>query len=406
MPLLITIHNDNLHDDGGGINRPPAVTKTTDADELAAWLRFEQTAGVGAETARRLLVAFGLPENIFSSSFSALHKVVPERIAYALLAAPSDAVLTLTARTLEWLQQPGNQLFTLADSAYPQALLDISDPPLMLYVKGRAELLTRPAMAVVGSRNATAQGVANADRFAEILSQRGLTVISGMALGVDAAAHQGALRGAAGSAEGGSTVAVIGTGADIVYPARNRGLAHQIAEAGCIVSEYPLGMPGIAANFPRRNRIISGLARGVLVVEAAAQSGSLITARMAAEQGRDVFAIPGSIHSPLSKGCHQLIKQGAKLVESAQDILEELGPLQAVAAAQAGASAAPVAEAAGGANRELQGLLAVLGYDPVSFDVLAERSGNDAASLNGQLLELELAGLIEVLPGGIYRRIG
>jgi DNA processing protein len=348
-----------------------------------------------------------LPENIFSSSFSALHKVVPERIAYALLAAPSDAVQALIARTLEWLRLPGNQLFTLADSAYPQALLDISDPPLLLYVKGRAELLERPAIAVVGSRNATVQGIANADRFAEILSQRGLTIISGMALGVDAAAHQGALRGAAGNPDGGSTVAVIGTGADIVYPARNRALAHQIAEAGCIVSEYPLGMPGIAANFPRRNRIISGLARGVLVVEAAAQSGSLITARMAAEQGRDVFAIPGSIHSPLSKGCHQLIKQGAKLVESAQDILEELGALRAVAAIKAAAPAedsqAPVAELAGGGNQEL---LAILGYDPVSFDVLAARSGSDAASLSGQLLELELAGLIEVLPGGIYRRIG
>ncbi|WP_304359882.1 DNA-processing protein DprA [Collimonas fungivorans] len=378
-----------------------------DADELAAWLRLEQTAGVGAETARRLLAAFGLPANIFSSSFSALHKVVPERIAYALLAAPSDAVQALIERTQEWLQQPGNRLFTLADSTYPQALLDISDPPLMLYVKGRAELLERPAMAVVGSRNATVQGVANADRFAEILSQRGLTIISGMALGIDAAAHQGALRGAAGNPEGGSTVAVIGTGADIVYPARNRALAHQIAEGGCIVSEYPLGMPGIAANFPRRNRIISGLARGVLVVEAAAQSGSLITARMAAEQGRDVFAIPGSIHSPLSKGCHQLIKQGAKLVESAQDILEELGSLRAVVATPAAIPAQPAAvPGAASADSGGQELLAILGYDPVSFDVLAARSGSDAASLGGQLLELELAGLIEALPGAIYRRIG
>ncbi len=405
---MTTINDDKLHDDGGGADRrPPAAGNATDAavdaDELAAWLRLEQTAGVGAETARRLLVAFGLPANIFSCSFSALHKVVPERIAYALLAAPSDAVQALIERTQEWLQQPGNRLFTLADSAYPQALLDISDPPLMLYVKGRAELLERPAMAVVGSRNATVQGVANADRFAEILSQRGLTVISGMALGIDAAAHQGALRGAAGNPEGGSTVAVIGTGADIVYPARNRGLAHQIAEAGCIVSEYPLGMPGVAANFPRRNRIISGLARGVLVVEAAAQSGSLITARMAAEQGRDVFAIPGSIHSPLSKGCHQLIKQGAKLVESAQDILEELGSLQAAVATPAQPAAMPSASPADSGGQEL---LAILGYDPVSFDVLAARSGSDAASLGGRLLELELAGLIEVLPGAIYRRIG
>ncbi|MEO6921629.1 MAG: DNA-processing protein DprA [Collimonas sp.] len=370
----------------------------------------EQTAGVGAETGRRLLAAFGLPESIFSSSFSALHKVVPDRIAYALLAPPSDATRALVERTLEWLQQPANRLITLADAAYPQALLDIADPPLMLYVKGRVELLARPAMAVVGSRNATVQGIANADRFAEVLSQRGLTIISGLALGIDAAAHHGALRGAAGSPEAGSTIAVIGTGADIVYPARNRGLAHQIAEAGCIVSEYPLGMPGIAANFPRRNRIVSGLARGVLVVEAAAQSGSLITARMAAEQGRDVFAIPGSIHSPLSKGCHQLIKQGAKLVESAQDILEELSTFQMIAAVNAEAGVADSEPQIAGEIDEAvaddnQKLLRQLGYDPVSFDVLAARSDSDAASLNGQLLELELAGRIEVLPGGLYRRI-
>ncbi|MFC5473360.1 DNA-processing protein DprA [Paraherbaspirillum soli] len=377
-------------------------------DELAAWLRLAETAGVGLETARRLLAAFGLPANIFETSFSALHKVVPERIAYALLAPLSETTQALIERTLEWLQQPGNQLFTLADSGYPQALLDIADPPLMLYVKGRAELLTRPSLAVVGSRNATAQGIANADRFAEILSQRGLTIISGMALGIDAAAHHGALRGAAGAVEAGSTVAVIGTGADIVYPARNRSLAHQIAEAGCIVSEYSLGTPGIAANFPRRNRIISGLARGVLVVEAAAQSGSLITARMAAEQGRDVFAIPGSIHSPLSKGCHQLIKQGAKLVESAQDVLEELGSFGAAPAPRGPSKLAKSVEspAENAADDDKEKLLKALGYDPVSLDLLAARSGVDVATLNAQLLVLELEGLVEVLPGGVYRRLG
>lgn len=408
--MPITIHINRFHvNDGAGLPRHHAPME---AGEVAAWLRLEQTAGVGAETARRLLAAFGLPANIFSAPFSALHKVVSERIAYALLAAPSDATQALIERTLAWLQQPGNQLFTLADGNYPRALLDTADPPLMLYVKGRAELLARPSLAVVGSRNATAQGIANADRFAEILSQRGLTIVSGMALGVDAAAHQGGLRGAAGgNAEAGSTVAVIGTGADIVYPARNRGLAHQIAEAGCIVSEYPLGMPGIAANFPRRNRIISGLARGVLVVEAALQSGSLITARMAAEQGRDVFAIPGSIHSPLSKGCHQLIKQGAKLVESAQDILEELGAFRDATVVQTNAEAAPVEPSNTGdlgtdADNGKEKLLALLGYDPVGLDVLVARSGGDVATLSGQLLELELAGCIEVLPGGIYRRIG
>ncbi|WP_395822578.1 DNA-processing protein DprA [Collimonas sp.] len=381
-------------------------TASADDAELAAWLRLEQTDGVGPDTGRRLLAAFGLPSNIFSTSFSALQKIVPERVAHALLASPSDALLALIERTLAWQQQPGNHLLTLADSGYPQALLDIADPPLMLYVKGRAELLGRPSLAVVGSRNATVQGIANADRFAETLSQRGLTIISGLALGIDAAAHQGGLRGVAGNPDGGSTVAVIGTGADIVYPARNRELAHRIAEAGCIISEYPLGMPGIAANFPRRNRIISGLSSGVLVVEAALKSGSLITARMAAEQGRDVFAIPGSIHSPLAKGCHQLIKQGAKLVESAQDILEELSVLRGLAAPrevpdERAAAGKPDVTADGG-----QRLLAVLGYDPVSLDLLAARSGCDAATLNAQLLALELAGLVEVLPGAIYRRIG
>src|SRR5690606_28326912 len=297
------------------------------SEELSHWLRLMQTSGVGPETARRLLGAFGLPENIFTASLPALRQLVPERIAQALIAAPSAEAAAHIERTLDWATQSGNRVLTLADDDYPASLLEIADPPILLYVKGRAELLSRAAIAVVGSRNATAQGIANAERFSETLAQAGLTVISGMASGIDAAAHQGGLLATHGN--GGSTVAVIGTGADIVYPARNRALAHRLAEEGCIVSEYPLGMPAIAANFPRRNRIISGLARGVLVIEAALQSGSLITARMAAEQGRDVFAIPGSIHSPLSKGCHQLIKQGAKLVESAQDVLEELHHLPA-----------------------------------------------------------------------------
>jgi DNA processing protein len=268
----------------------------------------------------------------------------------------------------------------------------------MLYAKGRIELLSNPSLAIVGSRNATAQGIANAEKFAETMSEAGLTIVSGMALGIDTAAHQGSLK-CSDRPNTGSTIAVIGTGADIVYPARNRMLAHQIATAGCIVSEYSLGMPAIAANFPRRNRIISGLARGVLVVEAAAQSGSLITARMALEQGRDVFAIPGSIHSPLSKGCHQLIKQGAKLVESAQDILEELGHFSL---------SHPSTAVSGSTNpigSSLEQLLNVMGFDPVNIDLLAERAGIDAGTLNAQLLNLEFQGLIEMLPGGIYRRL-
>lgn len=367
---------------------------------FAEWIRLEQTSGVGLETARKLLGVFGLPENIFCASFSALQKVVPERIAHALSAPVSEQTQTLIDKTLGWAGQPGNIVLTLADVHYPKALLDIADPPLLLYVKGRLDLLTNISLAIVGSRNATAQGISNAEKFAEVLSQAGLTIVSGMALGIDTAAHQGSLRAGQNNSSTGSTIAVIGTGADIVYPARNRTLAHQIAHEGCIISEYPLGMPAIAANFPRRNRIISGLARGVLVVEAAAQSGSLITARMALEQGRDVFAIPGSIHSPLSKGCHQLIKQGAKLVESAQDILEELGHHKS------DRSSTTVASLQDSVDPVKQKLLTAIGYDPVDMNLLADRVGLDAATLSAQMLELELEGLIEMLPGAIYRRLG
>ncbi|HSY27430.1 MAG TPA: DNA-processing protein DprA [Burkholderiaceae bacterium] len=367
---------------------------------LAAWVRLEQTAGVGPETARKLLAAFGLPENIFSAGFSALRSVVSERIALALTSPASPETQALIARTLEWANQPGNVVLTLADDDYPPLLLDIADPPILLYVKGRVELLRATSLAVVGSRNATTQGVANAGKFAETVSQAGIHTVSGLALGIDSAAHEGSLRSFKLHGNAGSTIAVIGTGIDIVYPARNRDLAHQIAVNGCIVSEYPLGMPAIPANFPRRNRIISGLARGTLVVEAAAQSGSLITARMAAEQGREVFAIPGSIHSPLSKGCHQLIKQGAKLVESAEDILEELTNF--IGKKSLSLASAKVMQI----SKNDHPLLASMGFDPVDADTLATLSGLDAASLSAQLLGLELEGAVEMLPGGAYRRIG
>ena len=365
------------------------------AEGFSAWVRLEQTDGIGPVIARKLLAAFGLPENIFAASFSALSKHVPERIAQALIAAPSESLQALIERTHNWCEQSGNFLLTLADHNYPASLLDIPDPPLLLYAKGRVELLSAPALAVVGSRNASAQGSANAENFSKALSRAGLTIVSGMALGIDTAAHRGGLQGA------GSTIAVIGTGADIVYPARNRTLAHQIADNGCIVSEYPLGMPAIAANFPRRNRLISGLARGVLVVEAAAQSGSLITARLGADQGKEVFAIPGSIHSPLSKGCHLLIKQGAKLVESAQDVLEELR----LSPKTEGAETPNRLPSASLHNPPQAFLLDAIGFDAVDADALGERIGLDAATLNAQLLTLELDGAVERLPDGKYRRL-
>lgn len=291
-----------------------------------------------------------------------------------------------------WLQQPGNHLVTLADASYPQSLLDIPNPPPLLYTKGRLELLNMPSIAVVGSRNASPQGEKNAEEFSAALARQGLCIVSGMALGIDGAAHRGALQA------GGATIAVVGTGLDIVYPARHRNLAHQIAEYGLIISEFALGTPSRAQNFPRRNRIISGLSQGCLVVEASLQSGSLITARLAAEQGREVFAIPGSIHSPQAKGCHQLIKQGAKLVDNMQDIVDEMKwPARAT-------SAAPVADQPGDLQQE-EPLLEAIGYDPVSMDTLAARSGLTLEHLSAMLLMLELGGKVTALPGGRFQRV-
>ena len=336
--------------------------------------------------ARALLARFGLPQGIFSASFEALREVVPAGLARTILLPPKPVANSQLELTLQWLSRPGNAVLTLADVAYPPALLEIPDPPLLLYVRGRPELLSRPCVAVIGSRNASTQGMRNAAAFAEALSQAGLTIVSGLALGIDTHAHEGGLRG-----EGG-TVAVIGTGADLVYPRRNLDLAQRIAAQGCIVSEYALGLPAMPSNFPRRNRLISGLARGVLVIEAAAQSGSLITARLAGEYGRDVYALPGSIHSTLSKGCHALIKQGAKLVDSVDDVLQEL-QWPAVAGAAPPVHAAPA-----------HPLLTALGYDPCDADTLAARSSLAMAEVMGELLALEMAGLVERLPGGLFQR--
>ncbi len=370
--------------------------------ELADWLRLAHSPGVGREGARKLLASFGPPSEIFKTSHAALASQSTNRIASAVLQTPDASQLARIEATLEWANQAGNFVLNLADKLYPAALFHIPDPPLLLYIKGRIELLNHQAIAIVGSRHASTQGFIDAEKFAEALSNAGLCIVSGLASGIDTAAHQGGLRGA------GSTIAVIGTGADIVYPAKNRALAHKIAQEGCLISEYPLGTPAIASNFPRRNRIISGLSSGVLVVEAALQSGSLITARTANEQGRDVFAIPGSIHAPLSKGCHQLIKQGAKLVECVQDILEEMRlPNLGSAQAQLALSSEAAHEQTSSEIAETpeQALLNFIGFSPMAFDSIASLSKTDAATLTNQLLSLELDGLLERLPDGRYQRL-
>jgi DNA processing protein len=373
-------------------------------DELADWLRLALTPGIGDCTARRLLSAFGLPGAVFTPSPAALRDVVTPAQAAALQVKPAslDAQLALTWDWLQTIEAEGavRRLVTLGDPGYPAALLETADPPLMLYLLGAAEFdLTQLArsVAIVGSRNPTPQGELNARAFARALGDAGVVVVSGLALGVDGAAHQGALE-AVQAGPRLATVAVVGTGLDRVYPARHRALAHRIASNGLIVSEFALGTPPLHPNFPKRNRIIAGLSRGTLVIEAALQSGSLITARLAVEQGREVFAIPGSIHSPQSRGCHALIRQGAKLVESVQDVLEELRFDDT-------APATSRANAEEGPDRADLALLQAIGFDPVGLDALCARTGHGAAALQGLLLELELDGRVARLPGGLFQRV-
>jgi DNA processing protein len=380
-------------------------------EELGAWLRLVLTPGVGPESARRLLAAFGEPQALFAQTETALCQVVNAKQAQALRLMP-DGCADLTRDTLDWLQAangPGRCVITLGDADYPAPLLDIPDPPLMLYALGQtaqlATLRAQQALAMVGSRNPTPQGAENARAFACSLAASGLTVVSGLALGVDGAAHEGALQGGlqsgfqAGATGRLATIAVVGTGLDRVYPRQHRDLAHRVTQNGLILSEYPLGTPPLSPNFPRRNRLISGLSQATLVVEAALQSGSLITAKQALEQGRDVMAIPGSIHSAQAKGCHALIKQGAKLVESVQDVLEELRMPNALAQM-------PLALAAGDEDAPDDELLRALGHDPVSLDALQARCGWTTARLQAQLLELELMGQVGRLPGGLFQRMG
>ena len=403
-------------------------------EELGHWLRLTMTPGVGNETIRKLLATFGLPGAVLAQTPTALRQVVsPAKVAALGLEPPGWA--EQLELTWQWLQQTGEgsaqrHIVALGDPEYPTSLLTIEDPPLMLYLLGAGKFIPQstpsapeldmPALcaiannltgslaqsiAIVGSRNPTPQGALNARQFAKAMGAAGLTVVSGLALGVDTAAHEGALDSVKPSDVWLATVAVVGTGLDRVYPKENRELAHRIAQHGLLMSEYPLGTPPLASNFPRRNRLIAGLSQGTLVVEAALKSGSLITANLTAEQGKEVFAIPGSIHSAQARGCHALIKQGAKLVESAQDVLEEMKlserMLDATYSVAASAHPADLGDLFGTEHA----LLSALGFDPVGLDALQARSQMDASELQAQLMTLELDGLVARLPGGLFQRI-
>jgi DNA processing protein len=372
-----------------------------DPTELAAWLQLIRSPGLRAESARRLLAAFGSAPAVLAAGAGAWREVGGALAAQALLTPPPVGLDDLVDRSLRWHEaNPAHHhLVTLDDPAYPPLLLQTADPPFLLFAQGDLGWLGKPALAVVGSRHATPQGLDNAQAFAAHLSQAGLTIISGLALGIDGAAHEGGLSGRGG------TIAVIGTGPDQVYPRRHQALAARIVEHGLILGELPPGAPPLAQHFPRRNRIIAGLSLGTLVVEAAVQSGSLITARLALECNREVFAVPGSIHAPQARGCHLLIKQGAKLVETADDILSELP--QAASAAAPDATATPdsaVSEDPGASPAKP--LLRALGHDPVTLDALGARTGWPVAELQAALLDLELAGQVGRLPGGLFQRLG
>jgi DNA processing protein len=357
--------------------------------EAALWICLQQISGLGGKAICKLLGQFGSPENIFAASHQNLNKIVSEAVASLIKQGPNLEAVEIG---LQWLEKDDNSLITLADAHYPQALLEIPDPPPILYAKGDLSCLSMPAIAMVGSRNASVQGEKNAEEFAYALSEQGFAIVSGMALGIDGAAHRGALKN-----KNGKTIAVVGTGLDIVYPAKHRELAHKIVEQGLVISEFAIGTPSRPQNFPRRNRIISGLSLGCLVVEANTQSGSLITAKCAAEQGREVFAIPGSIHSPMSKGCHELIKQGAKLVDCIKDITDELAPHLRHLINQSVEKSV---------TTETNALLNIMGFDPINMEALIALTNLTSEDLSATLQMLELENEVASLPGGRYQRIG
>jgi DNA processing protein len=369
-----------------------------DISEKTLWISLSTVHGLGAQTFCLLLKTFGNPANIYAATTNQLKEVVSDKIASAIAQGINEQAI---AEASQWLSHANNHLVTLADPHYPKALLEIADPPPFLYAKGNLRLLNQANIAIVGSRSASVQGEKNAEAFAHDLCGYGLCIVSGLALGIDAAAHRGALKA------NGATIAVVGTGLDIVYPAKHRDLAHQIVERGLIISEFSLGTPSKPQNFPKRNRIISGLSLGCLVVEANLQSGSQITARMAAEQGREVFAIPGSIHSPMSKGCHQLIKQGAKLVDCLQDIVEDLG-LSNLALNNTTlnhvASTNDVSNASNKPSSAESSLLFIMGFEPITLENLVRLSHLTVSEVSSMLMLLELEGRVASLAGGQYQK--
>jgi DNA processing protein len=374
---------------------PDASLSSSSREQYAPWIALSLVEGLGNTMLCQLLLLLKSPEAILAASYAELRDTVSKDVAERIQRAMEHADI---AKALDWLEQPDNHLITLADLHYPRRLLETDQPPPLLYAKGNLQILKRPAMAIVGSRHATAQGETTAENFAESLCRAGLVVVSGLALGIDGAAHRGALKA------DGATIAVVGTGLDIVYPAKHKALAHQIAQHGLLLSEYALGTPSINYNFPRRNRIISGLSEGCLVVEANVDSGSLITAKLAIEQGREVFAIPGSIHSPVSKGCHALIKQGAKLVESTDDILSELRHIRLPNASLADSPNGLIPNWTN-LPSEASPVLACMGFDPIFAEQIAARSGLTPGEVSTMLTLLELEGVVSHLANGQFQRL-
>jgi DNA processing protein len=366
-------------------------------DELLAWLTLTRAPGLDRERLSAALALLGSARAVVGAAAADAGRagIPADTRAYLKSAAAYP-----TAAEEHWLEEERHHLVPFTDPHFPRLLHHLPDCPLALYLSGNVDALHDPQLAVVGSRNPTAQGRDTAFDFAEYFAERGLGITSGLAAGIDTCAHRGALKGQ------GITLAILGTGIDVIYPRANAALHHEIRESGALISEFPLGTPPRRGNFPQRNRIIAGLSLGTLVVEAARRSGSLITARLANAHGRDVFAIPGSIHNPLSRGCHELIKAGAKLVETADDILRELNFSAFFSnelRARSGGGEPPAT--APGMDKEHKILLDALGFDPVDLDSLVVRTGFKPEAVSSMVLILELEGHVQAAPGGRYSRV-